>query len=357
MGKGGGSPPTHTSSDITQTDLPEYAKPFYLDMMNRAQGESNRAYTPYGGQRVADFTSLQRSAQDATGRLQRPDQFRGATELAGAAGLGALNAGANWQSGAYDPQFSAHDYQTGSWTQPGTAEQFMSPYMQNAVDVQKQEAIRDAQKGMLAQNLGASRQGTYGGSRQLLAGTERERNLGDELSQIQAAGTQAAYDRGQSAFEQEQGRRLQTQQLGDQSRQFQEGAQQFGAQFGEQSKQFGADLAQRGYGQALGAAGQLGQLGTSMQQSDLQRLQAQATAGAEIQAKNQQYMDTAYGDFLRQRDYPKEQLNFFNAQLRGLPMQLSSTQTSYGQPPSALSQLGGAGLAGLGVYNLTKNVN
>ena len=313
MGKGGGSPPTHTSSDITQTDLPEYAKPFYMDMMNRAQGESNRAYTPYGGQRVADFTSLQRSAQDATGRLQRPDQFRGATELAGAAGLGALNAGANWQSGAYDPQFSAHNYQTDS--------------------------------------------STYGGSRQLLAGTERERNLGDELAQIQATGTQAAYDRGQSAFEQEQGRRLQTQQLGDQSRQFQEGAQQFGAQFGEQSKQFGADLAQQGYGQALGAAGQLGQLGTSMQQSDLQRLQAQATAGAEIQGKNQQYMDTAYGDFLRQRDYPKEQLNFFNAQLRGLPMQLSSTQTSYGQPPSALSQLGGAGLAGLGVYNMTKNVN
>jgi hypothetical protein len=62
-----------------------------------------------------------------------------------------------------------------------TAQKYMSPYMQQVVEVQKQRAIEDAQKTQLAQNLGAARQGTYGGARQLLAATEREKALGEQL--------------------------------------------------------------------------------------------------------------------------------------------------------------------------------
>jgi hypothetical protein len=478
-----------TNQTITQTDLPEYARPYYEDLMTRAQGESNRPYEPYGEQRIADFTGMQRNAQDATGMLQRPGQYGAATDMAHQAGLQAL--GTQWTPGTYDSsgaytgadpyQFSGYQeqsyrganpyqsqtYQQGpaydtsqnqfqqgegyegntfdnrSWTASGTADQFMSPYQQHAVDVQKDEAIRDAQKGVLAQNLDASRQGTYGGSRQLLAQMERERNLGDELSQIQAAGSQHAYDRGQQAFEQEQNRYQNTQQMGEQSGQFganlglgerqfaathgagqqqfganlgqqdrqfganigqqdrqygygqglqdsqfganigqqdrqfganldatqqqygygqglqdsQFGAQfneqqnQFGANFGENSAQFGANLANMNRGQALTASQGLGALGNMTQASDLARIQAQATAGAEMQDMNQQYMDQAYGDFLRQRDYPKEQLNFYNAQLRGVPVnQMASTATAYAPPPSLATQIGGAGLAGLGLY-------
>jgi hypothetical protein len=70
----------------------------------------------------------------------------------------------------------------GMATDPQAQQAFMSPYMQNVVDVQKQEAIRDAQKGQLGQNLAAARQGTYGGARQTLAMTERERNLAAKFS-------------------------------------------------------------------------------------------------------------------------------------------------------------------------------
>lgn len=105
---------------------------------------------------------------------------------------------------------------TGSFTAPGVAEQFMSPYMQQALDVQKQEAIRDAQKAQLAQNLAAARTGTYGGARQTLAMTERERNLQDQLARIQATGSQSAYEAAQRAFEAEQGRGLTAQQLSGQ---------------------------------------------------------------------------------------------------------------------------------------------
>jgi hypothetical protein len=70
--------------------------------------------------------------------------------------------------------------------------------------------------------------------------------------------------------------------------------------------------------------------------------------GAQGQALTQAQMDTAYGDFLRQRDYPMEQLNYFNSILRGLPVNLSSTQTAYGQSPNVAAQIGNLGLGALG---------
>jgi hypothetical protein len=269
--------------------------------MQRAQAESYRPYTPYGGERIAGFTPGQVAAQQETFGMQTPGQFDFGTGLAGAGGLGALASGQQYM---------------GMATSPAAQQAFMSPYMQNVVDVQRQEAIRSAQMGNLAQNLGAARQGTYGGARQTLAQTEREKNLQSQLAQIQAAGSQKAFEAAQ------------------------------------QAQQFGADIGLRGMGQATQAGAALGQLGAQRQQTDLARIQAQAAAGAEQQALQQQRLDTAYADFLRQRDYPMEQLGYYSNLLRGVPVQLGSTQTAYAQPPSMISQVGGLGLAGLGLYNL-----
>jgi hypothetical protein len=63
-------------------------------------------------------------------------------------------------------------------------------------------------------------------------------------------------------------------------------------------------------------------------------------------------MDTAYADFLRQRDYPMEQLGQYQSLVRGMPLQLGSTATTYATPPSMTSQLAGAGLAALGTAGL-----
>jgi hypothetical protein len=194
----------------------------------------------------------------------------------------------------------------------------MSPYYQGVVDVQKRKAIEDAQKTQLGTNLAAARQGTYGGARQLLAQTERERALGQQVGDIQARGMQAAY----------------------------EAAAQRGQMLGQ--------LGMQGLGMGLQGSQQLGQLGAQQQATDLSRIQAQAASGAEQRQLEQQRLDTAYADFLRQRDYPMEQLGYFSNILRGVPVQLGSTQTTYAQPPSLASQVSGLGLAGLGLYNLAK---
>ena len=315
MGKGGGGSPQPTQQTVTQTNLPEYARPYFENLLQRTQAESYREYTPYEGQRIAGFTPGEQAVQSEVAGMQTPGQFQPATQMTGAAGIGALGAGAQAMGAGQQYMQMATD--------PSQMQQFMSPYMQNVVDVQKQEAIRDAQKQQLGANLGAARQGTYGGARQLLAQTERERGLGSQLARIQAAGSQKAFE---------------------QARQ----AQQFGSQLGLQGIQTGL----QGLQQVGQAGAQLGQLGTAQQAADLQRLQAQAASAGEQRALEQQIMDTQYSDFLRQRDYPMEQLGFYSSILRGLPVQMGSTQTAYAQPPSMLQQVGGLGLSALGLYNL-----
>lgn len=302
MGKGSSPAPQQpTSQTVTQTNLPEYARPYFENVLNRAQAESYRPYTAYQDQRIAGFTPGQTAAQQETLGMQTPGQFAPATGGALAAGATGLGAGVQGLGAAFtDPT------------------QMMSPYLQGVVDVEQRKAIENAQKTQLGANLGAARQGTYGGARQLLAQTEREKALGQQLGDIQSKGLQAAY----------------------------EAASQRGLQLGQ--------LGLQGLQTGLQGAQTLGQLGQTQQQTDLQRIQAQAAAGAEQRQLEQQRLDTAYADFLRQRDYPMEQLGYFSNLLRGIPVQLGSTQTTYAAPPSLTSQVAGLGLAGLGLYNLAK---
>lgn len=298
MGKGGGGGGTQ---NVVQTNLPAYARPYFEDIMKRAQAESNREYVPYKAERITGFQPEQQAAQQEISGMTTPGQF--ATSGAGLTSGSALGFGT-----------AAQGLGT-AFTDPT---QMMSPYMQGVVDVSKRRAIEDAQKTQLGANLAAARTGTYGGARQLLAQTERERALGQQIGDIQARGLQSAYD----------------------------AAAQRGMQLGQ--------LGLQGLQMGLGGAESLGRLGTAEQTANLQRLQAQAAVGAEKRGLEQQKLDQQYADFLRQRDYPMEQLGYFSNLMRGIPIGLGSTTTTYAPPPSLASQVGGLGLAGLGMYNLTK---
>jgi hypothetical protein len=65
-------------------------------------------------------------------------------------------------------------------------------------------------------------------------------------------------------------------------------------------------------------------------------------------------MDMSYADFLRQRDYPMEQLGYYSNLLRGMPVDLNSSKTSYAQPPSVASQLGGIGLGAASLAQMSR---
>jgi len=112
------------------------------------------------------------------------------------------------------------------------AQQYMSPFAEAVMEPQKREAIRSAKQSQLVQDLGAARQGTYGGSRQLLAGLERERNLGTQLGDIEARGRQAAFENAQQQFERDRAAGMTA---GQQNLQANLGVQGLGADIGSRT--------------------------------------------------------------------------------------------------------------------------
>jgi len=422
---GGSSSPTPQVQTVNTTtnNIPSYVAPYYEDIMQRAQGAANQKYTPYDEQRIADPTAAQTKAQQGILGLAPSAQWGNANQYMNQAGMGALAAATgNQVSGpdgfervtaerqeapvmsaaqtGYNPQLDSFQQQAPDIFGTAQAQQYMSPYAQNVMDVQKQQAIRDAQKSQLVGDLGAARQGTYGGARQLLAGTERERALQLNLGNIQATGQQASYESAQAQFERDRAAGLG---VGSQNQQASLATQQLGTQTGLQTalanlssdqqsrvqnqasilqtqglnatlalqaalanQQAGMEVSkmkmtaqqanQQNSMQGYQLAGQIGQglggLAAQQQTSNLGLLNAQYGVGSQQQQQTQAQLDQQYADFLRQQNYPQEQLSYYNSIVHGLPYTPNSTVTSYAPAPSFASQIGGAGLTALSAAKL-----
>jgi hypothetical protein len=321
-GSGGG--PSSTTS--YSSNIPEYARPYVENMLQSAQTQiynddmtTFRPYKPYStdvNNYFAGFSPLQQSAQKEAYGMQTPGQFGAATGLAGAAGLGSL--GIAGQAAGAGQQYAQQV------TNPSTMQSYMNPYQQGVTDVAKNAAVREAMMAENTNKLSSARQGTYGGARQLLGSTERERNLLSNLSNIQAQGSNQAYNQA-----------LQS--------------QQFGANLGMQ----GYGTALQGLGQANQAAGTMGSMGTAQQQADLNRINLQNTLGGQQQQLEQNKINQSIQDYATAQQYPFMQLGMMNAMLRGLPLQQATTQ-QYQAAPNTLSQLSGLGLTGAAMYGMAK---
>jgi hypothetical protein len=295
-----------TTNTVTsgQQSIPQELMPYFTGVgqsygiLPKAQEVFSRDYaTAYGNPlaaqglegagRIAGLSDSEVTAQTNIGAMGQPAQF-GTGYGAFAQGLGAL----------------------GSMLSPEQTQNYMSPYMQNVIDVNKAEAMRDAQKGLVSQNLASAKQGTYGGARNALMMSEADRNLQTKLGSIQAQGLQSAYDAAQKA--------------------------------------------QMGSATAYGQLGQgLGQQGALQQQSDLARATALSAAGGTERSVAQQQLDAQYQDQMRGLAFPEQQLGSFSNILRGVPLgDTMGTQTTTTPPPSFASQLAGVGLGGLSLFNM-----
>jgi hypothetical protein len=331
---GGGQSGPQQSTTVT-SNIPEYAKPYVTNMLEATQRQifkGNKTpeggfnitgfegYTPYStdvNNYYAGFSPLQKQAQMDAGAMQQPGQFALGSGLTGSAGIRSLGAAGQFGQNVSNQQVAIDPNGKPIFDASNTMQSYMSPYQQNVTDFAKSSAIREAQMAQQAQNLGAARQGTYGGARQLLANTERERNLLTNLSNIQTQGSQSAYDKAM------------------------------------QAQQFGANLGMQGYGQAMGAGAQLGQLGATQQATDIARQNQMAQMGQQQQGLEQNKINQAIQNYATQQQYPQMQLGLMSNMLRGLPMQAQTTQ-GYQAAPSTTSQIAGIGTAGIGAYGLGK---
>jgi len=334
-GGGGAAPPTHTTSTNVSTNLPEYARPFYEEILKQSGKETYttdasgrvtgvKPYQKFPGERVAGFDPLQQQVQTEVGALQQQPGF--ATSAAGleagtGAGLGAAAAGIPGAL-AYAP--TQQDFDTAQ------AQKYMDPFQRQVIDFEKTEAKRQADIAKADAAMGAIDRGSFGGGREALLLSERDRNTAAQLAGIEARGQRDAFKQAQAQFNADMQRRQQ-------------------AELAQAQMQKDVGLAGLQYG--IEGASRRGALSTADQRANLERLQAQAATGAEKRAFQQQIDDIAYQEFREEEDHKRKMLEFQSNILRGNAGALGSTQVAYSPRPSLVSQLGGAGLAGLGLYN------
>lgn len=303
-GKGGG---TQTSTSYS-TNLPEYAKPYYQELLKQT-GKSIfetdsagrvtgvKKFEPYSGERVAEETpEQQRIRQEALSLTGRPEFGVAGMGLQGAGGMGLMSAGRGLQAAF------------------GDTTQFMSPYIQGAIDPQLRALRRESDLMKRQDALGAMRSGSFGGARQALMATERERTAQQQMSDVLGKGYQSAY----------------------------EAAQARQAELGR----LGLSGLQAGIESARGLAA----VGGAAQESDIKRLAAQEQAAAQERALAQERLDIDYQQEMERRNYERNLLEYYSNILRGNAGALGSTQVQYQPRPSFGQQAAGLGIAGLGAF-------
>jgi hypothetical protein len=303
-GGGGGSAPANTTSQTTQTtDLPDWAKPYAQDVLSKGKAVTDinqNPYQPYGGERIAGFSDLQNQSFQGAQNMQPSQQLGMGTGMATGAGIGGMSIAG--QANPYGFQNQVGGY--------------MNPYMNQILAPQLAEANRQYDIGATKQQSAATQAGAFGGSREAIMAAENERNRNTGLNQIYGQGLNTAYTNAQNQYNQN----LQNQ------------------------------LA--GYGLMGQSASTLGQLGQNQYTQNMGINALQNQYGAQQQAQQQKGLDTAYNDFLTQKNYPYQQLSYMANLVRGTPMGMNTASQVYQAPPSTAQTLGALGLGAYGVSKM-----
>ncbi len=255
MGKGNKQAQTSTQTQITE--LPDYARPYFENIMKRAEADSLNEYQPYGGERLAQ-------SSDIADLVESRNMVR---DVAGA-GLPELDEAI---SGVRDIS------QRGQFTGQ-VAQDYMNPYMEQVVDRQKQAAIQDFNRMGAARAADAVNAGAFGGSRQAVANYLAEEGLQQQLGDIDAAGREAAFRDARAGF--------------------------------DADRQMG-----------ITGLGQLATMGGSRRAADIQNAQLLEGIGRSQLGEKQAELDMGYQDFLTQQNFTKDQLGFLSNILQGVPIQ------------------------------------
>ena len=154
-------------------------------------------------------------------------------------------------------------------TDPDVLAQYMSPYAQLVTDIEKREAIEAGEKAKTDIGLQAAGAGGLGGYREAIMLSEADKNIQQQLADIQATGGQRAYEQALAAYEADRGARVQEEQLRQQAFVTSEDARRAQQQLAVDTFRAGEDAKQ-----------QAARLGMSAQE------QEDASRRAEIEYKN-----------------------------------------------------------------------
>jgi len=279
---------------VQASKIPEEIAPYVKQISSEAQElyeqEMARGFDPYTGQSIAPLTAEEQQAMsDITG-------LAGTTTPYIQEALGTYRKGGDEFTGE-------------------TAEKFMSPYQQAVTDIQLREAQENFEGKVMpkfeadaiSQGGGMSGLGTRAG----IQAAELQRGQSQLLADIQAKGSQAAFQDARQGFEAQQGR----------------------------ERQMATDI---------------GRTGTALFQGGLAEAGALQTVGQQKRELGQSALDEAYAKFLQEKNFPQQTLAAYTGNIYANPIlgKPSKTTTTTGLPgaPSMGQQLLGMGLQGLNMY-------
>ena len=427
-GGGGGS---------KQQDIAPTLQPYVRDVLGRAKGMVDTPYQAYPGERIVGFTPQELAAQQ--GIQQMAGQYGLAATAPGLTSsaayyspaysyLGQTGQALGQQAGALAeaprlfgtqealygealrPISGIQQQLTGAGRLLGESglrqraaardigrdevgrfaltgediQQYMDPYQQAVVDIEKEQARQDALQTAQAIAAKSAGIGAFGGSRQAILESQAASDLAKRLSDIQTRGSQAAYQQAlQTAAQQQQigltqaeRQRAREQQLGAGlvglagARQqlgvggygsMAEQLRQAGAGFGSLGGQYGSLAGQYGQlGGGLGAlSGQYGSLGQQALGQGYRELGYLSGVGEAQRGLGQERADVAYQDFREAREFPTQQLERYAGMAFGVPSgYLSRPQampSGFQQAVGGATTLAGLG-RGLGFFNQGGNI-
>ena len=264
------------------SSLSPWAGPYVTDMLGKGAALADMPYQPYMGPLTAGQSTLQDTAFQGLANLAVPTTAQTTYDPMSFTGAGyaaptAAQAAAG-ETGTYTPASG------------NVVQQYMTPYLEAALEPQYQAASRQALIAQQALQSQYGKAGAYGGSRQAVADAELARGALDRMANITGQGYQTAFEQAQQQFNAEQARQMAA---------------------ANQAQRYGLDV-----------------------------LGAQRTGGAEQRAITGQGIGADIAQFEQERDYPYKQLQFMQSLLQGLPLETQSY--SYYEPSGLQSLAGGA---------------
>ena len=288
----GTAPGTASSGqNVYESNLSSWAGPYVTGMLGKGMALAEMPYQAYQGPLTAGASGLQEQAFQTASGLKTPPAFGTAINTAGNI-TGQMQGLAGAAFGT--PQ----------------AQQYMSPYLQAALNPQLEEARRQAQITNLANMSKLTQAGAYGGGRQAIMQTEADRNLAQNLASITGKGYQTAYEQAAAQYNADQNRKLQALQG------------------------------------ALGGAQAQGSLAAQENQTGLANLAQQQALGAVQRGITSEGIAADKAQFEEARDYPFKMVQYQQGLLGGLPLQtqapvtpVSSSATNFAQGYTFLENL------------------
>lgn len=315
---GGQAPPNVASSGTSTTTLPQWLQDYTQGLLARSAMVGMEDYQTYGGPRNAALTPDQQSAfglvRSGIG-AGNPHTTAAGQNLNRAAGLSATSNAQPYMDRA-------------NTTVPEVIQNYMNPYTENVTNRARDLALRTYNEDILPGiNDTFTRAGQFASKGMLGDYTRAGRNTVEGLQTQSNALLADAY---------------------------QSSAQTAGSDLDRFKglASLSGDLTTNERSGLIDTASGQNDLAALLQKLNLGDASALEAIGSQQQQQTQRNYDTAYNDFVAQRDYPKDQLEFMRQMLQGLQTNESTVTTDNKPLPGAEYGASGASQITSGLSNL-----